>query len=221
MECLASQIACIGENYPFGQHGQYKGHVEEWTFILEVVASHDTWIWHSFWEWQILHNDINVLQCSPVFSRLAKGNFFGGPLWNQWPLVRQGVLSSWWYLSILVYCSWLCGEIFRVVWPDSSIWTKSRSCPLYHSLHWRPWYVANVSIILMLHACFTLIAICFVYTLWYVYAFYGTNLLTRCHSANSCFLLFLYFRKVVQKIFSELDETKPEVPILLSRTWSP
>jgi hypothetical protein len=28
-----------------------------------------------------------------------------------------------------------------------------------------------------------------------------------------CFLLFLCFRKVTQKIFSELDEMKPEVPI--------
>jgi hypothetical protein len=27
------------------------------------------------------------------------------------------------------------------------------------------------------------------------------------------FLMFLYFRKVTQEIFSELDETKPEVPI--------
>jgi hypothetical protein len=34
-------------------------------------------------------------------------------------------------------------------------------------------------------------------------------------------LLFLYFRKVIQEIFSELDETKPEVPILLSCTRSP
>jgi hypothetical protein len=73
----------------------------------------------------------------------------------------------------------------------------------------------------MLNACFTLIALCFVYTSWHFYAFFGTNLLTRCHSVSSCFLLFLYFRKVVQKIFSELDETKPEVPILLSRTRSP
>jgi hypothetical protein len=29
----------------------------------------------------------------------------------------------------------------------------------------------------------------------------------------SYFLLFLCFRKVTQEIFSELDETKPEVPI--------
>ena len=73
----------------------------------------------------------------------------------------------------------------------------------------------------MLHACFIPIATCFVYTSWHFYAFSGTNLLTRCHSASSCFLLFLYFRKVVLEIFSELDETKPEVPILLSRTRSP
>jgi hypothetical protein len=63
----------------------------------------------------------------------------------------------------------------------------------------------------MLHACFTPIAICFVYTLWHFYAFSGTNLLTRCHSASSCFLLFLYFREVVQEIFSELDKTKPNL----------
>jgi hypothetical protein len=65
----------------------------------------------------------------------------------------------------------------------------------------------------MLHACFTLIALCFVYTSWHFYAFYRTNLLTRWHSASSCFLLFLYFRKVVQEIFSELDETKAKPPI--------
>jgi hypothetical protein len=53
----------------------------------------------------------------------------------------------------------------------------------------------------------------FVYTSWHFYAFYGTNLLTRCHSANSCFLLFLYFRKVIQEIFSELDESKAKPPI--------
>jgi hypothetical protein len=73
----------------------------------------------------------------------------------------------------------------------------------------------------MLHACFTLFALCFVYTSWHFYAFSVTNLLTRCHSASSCFLLFLCFREVTQEIFSELDETKPEVPIYLTRRWSP
>jgi hypothetical protein len=73
----------------------------------------------------------------------------------------------------------------------------------------------------MLHACFTPIALCFVYTLWRFYAFSRTNLLTRCHSASSCFLLFLCFRKVTEEIFSELDETKAKVPIYLTRRRSP
>jgi hypothetical protein len=73
----------------------------------------------------------------------------------------------------------------------------------------------------MLHACFTPIALCFVYTSWHFYAFSGTNLLTICHSASSCFLLFLCFRKVIQKIFSELDEMKAKVPIYLTRRRSP
>jgi hypothetical protein len=65
----------------------------------------------------------------------------------------------------------------------------------------------------MLHAYFTPIALCFVYTSWHFYAFSGTNLLIRCHSARSYFLLFLYFRKVTHEIFLELDKTKAEPPI--------
>jgi hypothetical protein len=37
----------------------------------------------------------------------------------------------------------------------------------------------------------------------------------------SCFLLFLCFRKAIQEIFSELDETKAEVPIFPDTRWSP
>jgi hypothetical protein len=50
---------------------------------------------------------------------------------------------------------------------------------------------------------FTTIVLCFVYTSWRFYAFSGTNLLTRCHSASSSFLLFLCFKKFTQEIFSE------------------
>ena len=71
----------------------------------------------------------------------------------------------------------------------------------------------------MIHAYIIPIATCFIYTLYHVYAFSGTNLLTRCHSASSYFLLFLYSRKAVLEIFSELDETKSQGPIFLSRTW--
>jgi hypothetical protein len=63
----------------------------------------------------------------------------------------------------------------------------------------------------MLHACFYTICLVFRYTSWHFYAFSGTNLLTRCHSAP-CFLLFLCFKKVIHEIFSELDETKARRP---------
>jgi hypothetical protein len=73
----------------------------------------------------------------------------------------------------------------------------------------------------MLHACFAPIALCFVYTSWHFYAFSGYNLLTRCHSDSSCFLLFFYSRFLLKEIFSELDETKAKVPILMTRRRSP
>jgi hypothetical protein len=68
---------------------------------------------------------------------------------------------------------------------------------------------------------YTSFALCFVYTSWRFYAFSRTNILTRCHSASSCLLLFLCFRKVTQEIFSELGETKAEVPNYLTRRRSP
>jgi hypothetical protein len=60
----------------------------------------------------------------------------------------------------------------------------------------------------MLHACLYTIFFVFCYTLWRFYAFFGTNLLTRCHSASSLFSAVLCFRKATQEIFLELDETK-------------
>jgi hypothetical protein len=68
---------------------------------------------------------------------------------------------------------------------------------------------------------YTPFALCFVYTSWRFYAFSGTNLLTRCHSSSSCFLLFLCFKKVTWEIFSELDKTKAEAPNYLTQRPSP
>ncbi|XP_010238911.1 uncharacterized protein LOC100831363 [Brachypodium distachyon] len=61
------------KNCPFGWQGAYKGHAGGCTVILEAVASQDPWIWHSFFGTAGSHNDINVLQCSLVFSKLAEG----------------------------------------------------------------------------------------------------------------------------------------------------
>jgi hypothetical protein len=47
----------------------------------------------------------------------------------------------------------------------------------------------------MLHACLHTICYEFCYTSWCFYAFSGTNLLTRCHSASSLFSVVFVFQK--------------------------
>jgi hypothetical protein len=47
----------------------------------------------------------------------------------------------------------------------------------------------------MLHACLYTICFLFCYTSWRFYAFYETNLLTRCHSASSLFSAVFVFQK--------------------------
>jgi hypothetical protein len=51
----------------------YCGHVKEPTIILEAVASTDLWTWHAFFGLPESNNDINVLNRSPLFDRIAKG----------------------------------------------------------------------------------------------------------------------------------------------------
>jgi hypothetical protein len=47
----------------------------------------------------------------------------------------------------------------------------------------------------MLHVCLCTICFGFCCTLWHFYAFSGTNLLTRCHSASSLFYVIFVFQK--------------------------
>lgn len=61
------------KNCPVAWHGQFKGHCHDPTVILEAVASEDLWIWHAYFGLPGSHNDINVLQRSPLFARLAAG----------------------------------------------------------------------------------------------------------------------------------------------------
>ena len=52
---------------------------------------------------------------------------------------------------------------------------------------------------------------CFIYTLYHYYACYGTNLLTRCQTASSCFLLFLVSEILHRKYSRNWTKQKPTV----------
>nr|XP_043620071.1 uncharacterized protein LOC122591912 [Erigeron canadensis] len=60
-------------NYPVAWQGHYtrgdKGHP---TFMLEVAASYDLWLWHAYFGLAGSNNDINVLNESDLFDQLLE-----------------------------------------------------------------------------------------------------------------------------------------------------
>ncbi|KAI7942660.1 hypothetical protein MJO28_012687 [Puccinia striiformis f. sp. tritici] len=61
------------KNCPAAWKGQFQGKEKEATIILEAVVSQDLWFWHSFFGLPECHNDINVLDMSPIFTNLVNG----------------------------------------------------------------------------------------------------------------------------------------------------
>jgi hypothetical protein len=59
------------KNCPAVWHGQFKRYKKDPTIVLEAVVDHETWIWHAFFGMPGSCNDINVLQRSPLMTRLA------------------------------------------------------------------------------------------------------------------------------------------------------
>nr|XP_025880464.1 uncharacterized protein LOC112938633 [Oryza sativa Japonica Group] len=89
------------KNCPTGWKGQYSGHVDGPTMILEAVASKDLWIWHSFFGLPGSLNDINVLQRSPLFQRLTSGT---APELEF--MVNGNKYTMGYYLADGIYLSW-------------------------------------------------------------------------------------------------------------------
>jgi hypothetical protein len=73
----------------------------------------------------------------------------------------------------------------------------------------------------MLHACSYTICLVFCYTSWCFYAFSGTNLLTRRHSASSLFSAIFVFQKSYIGNILRMDEIKAEPPIFTEASQRP
>ncbi|KAK1683854.1 hypothetical protein QYE76_044702 [Lolium multiflorum] len=77
--------------------GMYKGCI----VILEAVATHDLWIWHSFFGMPGSNNDINILNCSPIFSKLVEGHappvnyVINGRHYNKGYYLADGIYPKW------------------------------------------------------------------------------------------------------------------------------
>ncbi|KAF8394201.1 hypothetical protein HHK36_020408 [Tetracentron sinense] len=61
------------KNCPTAWHDTHRGHHHKPTLILEAVASKNLWIWHAFSRMPSSHNDVNVLDHSPLFDTLIHG----------------------------------------------------------------------------------------------------------------------------------------------------
>src|SRR5215203_5895549 len=63
----------------------------------------------------------------------------------------------------------------------------------------------------MFHATLLMISTCFIHIICHYYAFSGTNLLTRCRRASSCFLLFLVPEILVRKYSRNRTKSRPSI----------
>ena len=69
--------------------------------MLEVVASQDLWIWHAFFGVAGSNNDINVLNQSPLFTEVLRGEApkvrysVNGNKYNMGYYLVDGIYPEW------------------------------------------------------------------------------------------------------------------------------
>jgi hypothetical protein len=115
--------------------------------ILEAVANQDLWIWHAFIKMAGTHNDINVLQRSPVFTRLAEGqahevNFeVNGNTYNKGYYLADGIYL-WWskFMKTIPTPTSKKQSHFAIVrypaltWSKSQMWECMNYCLIMHNM---------------------------------------------------------------------------------------
>ncbi|XP_013723589.1 putative nuclease HARBI1 [Brassica napus] len=89
------------KNCPTAWKGQYSRGSGKPTIVLEAVASYDLWIWHAFFGPPGTLNDINVLDRSPVFDDIIKGQapqvtfFVNGREYHLAYYLTDGIYLKW------------------------------------------------------------------------------------------------------------------------------
>jgi len=61
------------KNYPVEWKRQFQDKDKNRSIILKAIADQSLWIWHAFFELPGGNNDINVLNRSPLVSRMLRG----------------------------------------------------------------------------------------------------------------------------------------------------
>jgi hypothetical protein len=63
------------KNCPTAWKGQFKGKEKHCTIVLEAACDHHLWFWHAAYGFAGTLNDINILNMSPLLTRILNGTF--------------------------------------------------------------------------------------------------------------------------------------------------
>ena len=101
--CWEVSTVCIESGRIVQSHGKVnmKGHHDP-TTILQAVVSYDLQIWHAFFGTAGSHNDINVLDRSPLFNNPIEGRTPPVNYSNQRSCLHNCLLSGRQHISSMV-----------------------------------------------------------------------------------------------------------------------